>query len=78
MVENLQKLDKDQIESLVLDSNFCTCGLYCRPFMPVKHRNRFDKLVNYDPLGMLSGEVSTNNSQEYSTSNNSSVTSNIR
>ena len=33
--------DKTQKEE-ILDSNFCDCHVYSRPFLPVRHRSKFD------------------------------------
>ena len=50
-------IDKTQKEE-VLDSNFCDCHVYSRPFLPVRHRSKFDKLLNYDPLRAVSSSAS--------------------
>ena len=42
----------------ILDSNFCDCHVYSRPFLPVRHRSKFDKLLNYDPLRAVSSSGS--------------------
>ena len=42
----------------ILDSNFCDCHVYSRSFLAVRHRSKFDKLLNYDPLRAVSSSGS--------------------